>query len=81
MFAHLYMCDSILVFKFIPVEYKHNTVTEKRDSPIYEDKAHKRRAVEAERFQRKSDQVETKGGRGQMFNYHAAAVAKVNYKS
>ena len=67
MLTHLYKCDSILVFKFI--------------TPTYEDKAYKRRAVEEEWFPRKSDQVETKGVRGQIFNFHSAAVAEVNYKS
>ena len=45
MFTHRYMCDSILMFKFIPGEYKHKTVTEKYDITIYEDKAYRRKAV------------------------------------
>ena len=81
MFTHLNVCGSIMVFKLIPGEYKHNAVTEKWDSPIYENKAYNRRTVEEEGSPRKSYQVETKGGGGQMFNYHSVAVVEEIYKS
>ena len=57
MFTHLYTGDSIMVFKVILGEYKHHAVTETRESQIYEDKSHDRRAVEEEGFPIKSYQL------------------------
>ena len=78
MFTHLYIVTALWCLNLF-LENKSTILLLKNETPIYENKSYKRRAVEDKGFPRKSYQVETKDGRGPMFNYHSTVVVEIIY--